>query len=219
MKMRAMVIVLVMGVAALAFYAWSRNTARQPAPPQAGGGETGGSGVVSGADAPAMPPGMPGGSEVVIQSGGDPGVAWVVPKRWVSEPGSAMRLATYGVPRAAGDSEDARCAVYYFGPGQGGGTDANLQRWTDEFADAGAPERTTRSSGGLEISRLRLRGTYLAHAGMGGDGQGTKPDHELLGAIVTGANGSVFFKLAGPARTVDAAAREFDAMLASLKKK
>lgn len=213
MKMRAMVIVLVLGVGALALYAWSRNVARQPAAaPQAGGGEAGSSGDAGGA-------GAPGASEVVVQSSSDPGVQWVVPKRWVSEPGSAMRLATYRIPPAAGADADARCAVYYFGPGQGGGTDANLQRWTDEFEDASAPERTTRSSGGLEISRLRLRGTYLAHAGMGGDAQGTGQDHELLGAIVTGAKGSVFFKLAGPARTVDAAVREFDAMLASLKKK
>lgn len=205
MTMRAMVIVLVIGVGALALYAWSRNVARQPAA-QGSSGDAGGAGA-------------PGGSEVVVQSGSDPGVEWVVPKRWVSEPGSPMRLATYRIPPAARDDADARCAVYYFGPGQGGGTDANLQRWTDEFEDASAPERTTRSSGGLEISRLRLRGTYIAHAGMGGDAQGTGQDYGLLGAIVTGANGSVFFKLAGPARTVDAAVREFDAMLASLKKK
>ena len=46
--------------------------------------------------------------------------------------------------------------------------------------------------------------------------QGTKPGWRLLGAIVQGPHGPVFFKLTGPAATVGRAEHDFDAMLASL---
>jgi len=38
----------------------------------------------------------------------------------------------------------------------------------------------------------------------------------LLGAIVEGPHGSVFFKLTGPAKTIEAVSAEFDAMIHSL---
>ena len=47
---------------------------------------------------------------------------------------------------------------------------------------------------------------------------GTKPGSKLLGAIAEGPEGAVFFKLTGPKRTVDAARRDFDTLVASLKK-
>jgi hypothetical protein len=40
----------------------------------------------------------------------------------------------------------------------------------------------------------------------------------LLGAIIEGPSGEVFFKLTGPAKTIAAAESEFQAMLKSVKK-
>src|ERR1043165_9640727 len=58
------------------------------------------------------------------------GVTWEDPANWKRLPGgNPMRKATYHPPRAAGDSEDPELAVFYFGPGQGGGLDANVARW------------------------------------------------------------------------------------------
>lgn len=206
MSLRSIVLVLLVGIAALAFYAWSRNTAPPPAPAPGASGESG-----------SMESGG-GSGEVRVETGGDPGIAWDVPKRWTTESGSPMRLATYGIPAASGDREDGRCAVYYFGPGQGGGTDANIERWIGEFEKPSSPQRSSRTVDGLQVSVVRVRGTYLAHAGMGGE-TGTRPNHELYGAIVEGPSGSVFFKFTGPGKTVDAAAKEFDGLLASLRKK
>ena len=129
-----------------------------------------------------------------------------------------MRLATYTIPAASGDHEDAFCAVYYFGPGQGGGTTANIERWIGEFQDPKRPKRSSKIIAGFRVSMVRVRGTYLAHAGMGQSSE-TQPDHALCGAIVEGPSGSVFFKLTGPANTVDKAAAEFERMLGSLEKK
>src|SRR5262245_30928276 len=53
---------------------------------------------------------------------------------WVSErPTSSMRVSQYQLPAAAGDSEGASLVVYYFGAGQGGSVDANLERWIGQM--------------------------------------------------------------------------------------
>ena len=46
-----------------------------------------------------------------------------------------------------------------------------------------------------------------------------KPGWALLGAIIEGPAGRVFFKLTGPQKTVDGSAREFDDMLKTIKPK
>ena len=46
--------------------------------------------------------------------------------------------------------------------------------------------------------------------------QGKLPGYQMLGAIIDGPQGMVFFKLTGPQAAVTAAAKDFDAMLASL---
>src|SRR5258706_5653433 len=51
------------------------------------------------------------------------------PDGWVEEKtSSAMRVAQYKLPKAEGDSDDATLVVYYFGAGQGGAVDANIDR-------------------------------------------------------------------------------------------
>jgi hypothetical protein len=45
---------------------------------------------------------------------------------------------------------------------------------------------------------------------------GPKPNYRLLGAIVEGPQGSIFFKLTGPAKTIAQNQAAFDRLLASL---
>src|SRR5262245_40912700 len=62
---------------------------------------------------------------------GETGVRWKAPAGWIAEtPSSPMRKAQYRVPGPGGDGE---CAVFYFGPGQGGDPMANAQRWVGQF--------------------------------------------------------------------------------------
>src|SRR4051794_6296640 len=57
-------------------------------------------------------------------------VVWTDPVEWQRvAPTSAMRKATYKIAHQPKDSEDAEVAVFYFGSGEGGGTEANIQRW------------------------------------------------------------------------------------------
>ena len=131
-----------------------------------------------------------------------------------------MRRATYLVPRAGGDSQDGELVVFYFGPGQGGGVDANISRWIAQFqgASAGDVHRAERSANGLQQHTVEVeRGSFSS--GMPGDTGGPKSDYALLGAIVEAPSGSYFFKLTGPRATVKAAHDAFYVLLDSVKTK
>lgn len=207
---RLIVIALAVAMVLLGYFAWTRNQER-PAPAGAPQGQEGGEAA---GGAPEMPPG-----EVAPAPAMDPGVAWEKPKRWLAELATSMRLATYVVPAAAGDAEDARCAIYYFGPDGGGGVEDNVRRWASEFEGGTEPARSSKDVHGIRVTRVRLAGTYLAHGAMSGEATGPRPDWMLLGAIAEGPQGHVFFKCSGPKKTMEAAVPEFDAMIASLRKK
>ena len=96
-----------------------------------------------------------------------------------------------------------------------------MDRWIGEFETPAKPERSSGSMNGIPVSRVRVKGTYRAHAGgMGGKSDAPAAAHqELVAAIVEAPGGSVFFKLTGPATTVDAAYGEFDRMMQSLHRR
>jgi hypothetical protein len=130
-----------------------------------------------------------------------------------------MRNASYVVPRAAGDGEDGEFSVTYFGPGQGGSIDANVDRWVKQFTDVPADRvrREDRKTNGLRAHFVEVpSGTFNANT-MGHGGERLKKDFALLGAIVEAPSGVYFFKLTGPKKTVENAKKSFDALLASIK--
>ena len=143
------------------------------------------------------------------------GVDWVVPRRWVNQIGSGMRMATYIVPGAE-PKDDAECAVFHFAPGQGGGVDANLDRWSGEFEKIARQDSRRRTISGLALATLEVTGTFAGHTMKSEDATGPRPSWGLLGAIVEGPNGMVIFKLTGPTTTVSAAKPAFEEMLSSL---
>jgi len=149
------------------------------------------------------------------------GITWEDPPGWPREAKQRMmRKATYTVPRAKGDSEDGELAVFYFGAGQGGSVEDNVQRWVKQF-DKRKPEeprRADRSANGLKQHTVEIdEGTYDPGT-MGGMQQSKpKPDYALLGAIVEAPSGSYFFKLTGPKATVKASKEQFYKFLDSIK--
>lgn len=149
------------------------------------------------------------------------GVRWTAPASWKTEAARPMRAATYSIPLAGGDQGIAECVVNYFGPGQGGGVEANIDRWRGQVlgpdgkpATAKTDKRTVR---GVPITIIDASGTYT---GMGGPmmaGAKPVPGYRLIGAIVEGPGGSVFFKLTGPAKTIAAQQKNFEQLLASIQ--
>ena len=116
-----------------------------------------------------------------------------------------MRAATYRVAAAPGDPEDGECAVFYFGAGQGGGVEDNVQRWIGQFQQPeGKPseqvaQRRKQTINGLAVTTIDVSGAYLA-AGPMAPSNVRKPGFRMLGAIVEGPQGAVFFKFTGPQR-------------------
>ena len=146
------------------------------------------------------------------------GIKWTVPSNWKVEAERPMRLATYTIPAAPGDSEAAECGVYYFGPGQGGSVQANMDRWIGQFEPKEAGKRDQRTVHGLKVTTVDVSGAYSGMAGpMAKTQAAPKPNYRLLGAIVEGPQGSVFFKFTGPARTVAQNQAAFEKLISSLQ--
>lgn len=171
--------------------------------------------VLSATTAPAAPPAS---RAAAVRTDAAGGVEWKVPARWEQGAGSAMRVATYAVPAAKG-ADKAECAVFFFGSGQGGSVDANVERWSKQFEGTPRPERSAAPVAGLRVTRVQLAGTYLAPGGPMMQSTGKRPGTRLLGAIVEAPEGNVFFKLTGPAASVAAAQADFDGLVGSIRKK
>jgi hypothetical protein len=146
------------------------------------------------------------------------GIRWSIPKRWTEQGQRPMRVATYGIPAAEGDGEAGECAIFYFGNDQGGTVDQNIDRWIGQFETAGVPARSRKDVNGMKVTLVQVAGAYLAPAGPMMQSTGKKENFRLLGAIVEGPEGSVFYKFTGPAKTVTEAEGEFNAMVGSLTK-
>jgi hypothetical protein len=111
--------------------------------------------------------------------------------------------------------------VYFFGAGQGGGVEANLERWKGQFrgpggkpADAQVGKRTVH---GLPVTTVDISGEYSGMGGPMAASKTVKPGYRMLGAIVEGPGGSIFLKFTAPAKTVAANQQKFEQLLASFQ--
>jgi hypothetical protein len=142
-------------------------------------------------------------------------ITWTPPPTWQSVPNaSSMRLATYRIPRAPGDSEDGELSVTR----AGGTTDANIQRWIGQFDGSAKSAREERAVQGLKVSVVSVKGSFLGGGMMQAAPSAPRASWALLGAIVETPGSSYFFKLLGPASTVSAARAPFDVMIAGLSR-
>lgn len=142
------------------------------------------------------------------------GLKWTDPAGWPSQGSAPFRVVTYSVPAIPG-SEKAECIVYFFGPGQGGSVEANLDRWKGQFSRDGKPAEARvarRTVHGIPVTTIDLAGTYTG-------GQGAQAGYRMLAAIVEGAGGNIFIRFIGPEKTVTAGLAKYEQLLASLQPK
>lgn len=137
-----------------------------------------------------------------------------VPGDWKQEqPKSRMRLGQFRIPAAQADQPAAELAVFSFGAG--GGVDANLRRWVDQFQPEGREvEITTGESPQGQYYWVSLTGTYKKSVGPPILRKTTPvPGSGMLAVIVDiSEKGLYFLKMVGPQATVHAQA---DALRAS----
>lgn len=145
-------------------------------------------------------------------------LAWDAPSGWTrSENASAMRKATYKIPKHSDDTEQPELAISV----AGGAIDANIDRWVSQFDEAAKPtlKKTNKKIGAYEVTIVELSGSYQGNAMPGApQPSGPKPGFALLAAIVpVDAQARWFFKMVGPAKSVAAARADFDTLLASVR--
>jgi hypothetical protein len=172
--------------------------------------------IDAGAAPPSALPAVPEGAGM-----GDNALKWTVPTGWIEEkPASSMRRAQYRVPGQGGDGE---CAVFYFGPGQGGDPMSNAARWAEQFtlADGSSAKSAMKTSeievGGRKILLVEVAGTYKGGMTMTAAPAVPKSGYRLLGAVAPGPDANWYFKFTGPDATVSGQRDAFLSMVKSTK--
>src|ERR1043166_1248201 len=136
-------------------------------------------------------------------------VHYKAPDGWgVETPTSEMRRAQYKLPKVEGDGEDGMAVLYYFGPGQGGTTEANIDRWVNQVKQPdGSPSKDkakteTSTVNGLKVTTVDVVGNYGGGMSTDSAPKDNKSIYRLRGAVIETPKGSYFVKLTGPEKTV-----------------
>ena len=141
------------------------------------------------------------------------------PPAWTWVPvNSTMRKAQLHVADPANPTGPGVDVVFFhFGEGQGGGVEANITRWLNQFEEKGDQLKSTTESAdvkGTKVTRVRVAsGTFSS--GMPGGPTTPMTDYGLDGAILESPQGDVFIKMTGPSNLVKSAASDFEAMIQS----
>jgi hypothetical protein len=163
------------------------------------------------AGTPAPPPGPPS------------DLGFVAPAGWVAEaPMHPMRKAQFRLPAAGGEGHDGQVVVTFLSM-DGGGLEANLERWARMFSQPGggdprqALKYTERSVNGMPLHDVDVSGTYQPATDPGARIEGAQPGWRMRMAWLQSPRGNYFVKLLGPAPLVERHDPAFRAFVDSLK--
>jgi hypothetical protein len=143
------------------------------------------------------------------------------PSTWQSrQPASSMRLAEFNTP-AQGETAGAEVVVYFFGAGQGGSVEANIERWTNQFTDDAGnhpkPTVTNETGTAFATTFVELRGNYNRSIGMADTATAARPDQVLMAAVVETPRGNLHIQMHGPTASVVAEAPAFRGFVRSIR--
>ena len=131
---------------------------------------------------------------------------------------SAMRKAELKV-ESKDKKDKAEVIFFHFGESNGGGTQANVDRWLGQFKEPREKLNSkvdTAKTNGRTVTFVQAEGTYLS--GMPGGPKTPQPNSMLLGAILESDKGNVFVRMTGPIGLVKEAQAEFKKMIESAAK-
>ena len=147
------------------------------------------------------------------------GLSSPVPADWKEQPAGGMRVKSFTVPHAPGDTRDAEVIVFFFGPGQGGGVEDNVTRWQSMF-EGPKGKLETFQVGGVKTTVFDVSGTYLYKPRPVDPSIAPerRPDHRMLGVVFETSHGPYFIRFVGPQKTVAAHKAAFEGWLKGFKK-
>lgn len=144
-----------------------------------------------------------------------------VPAGWKLKPStSSMRLATYTIPAAKGDSDSGELTIFNFAGG-GGDVGANISRWVGQFSGEGRTVKVTKGKAGdNDYYFANIAGTYKKPVGPPFQRKTeSAPGYRMAGVIlVLQGKGVYYLKLAGPDATIKAQADTFRKSFGGSKK-
>jgi hypothetical protein len=134
---------------------------------------------------------------------------------------SPMRLKQFTVPGKDGDAE---LVVFFFGQGQGGDTQANLDRWKKQFEPpAGKTLEDVSKVSTVKLAKgnatvLDVRGTFQWKANPMAPGPAEpRANHRMLAVVLETPKGNYYIKLVGPEKTIDKNKKGFDGWIKGFK--
>jgi hypothetical protein len=153
------------------------------------------------------------------------GLKSTVPTGWKESPTSSpMRFKQFTLPRDKADAYDAELVIFFFGAGQGGGIEANLDRWKKMFEPpAGktldqSSKVDTMNVGKVKTTVLDVRGTYMYKASPMAPGPAEpRSNHRMLAVVFESPQGPYFMRFVGPERTVEKHRKDFEKWLKAFK--
>lgn len=154
----------------------------------------------------------------VIDAGG---LTFEAPAAWkATKPANTMRRAQMSIEPVKGDEEPAQLVLFAF-PGGAGGVDENIKRWRSGFKPENGElpkvDKKVVKGKNVEVTRVEIAGHYIAPLAPGSPQVNDKPNFRLLGGIVQTGGTGYFLRVVGPDKTVSAASKGFDELLASMK--
>lgn len=130
-----------------------------------------------------------------------------VPESWKKrQPKSNMRVAEYEVPAGKEDKDPGEFVIFYFGGGQGGKLEDNINRWVGQV-DAKGREVKLRS-GKCELGEytmVDITGSFNKSVGPPIQQKTQRlSGWRVINVYLECEGGPYFFKIDGPAKTVEA---------------
>ncbi len=145
------------------------------------------------------------------------------PADWTEEEpkDKRMRFKQFRLPKGDGDKFDTELVLFFFGPGAGGGLDQNITRWKGLMT---APEGKSIDDlfkvekfkvGDVAVTYTDVEATYKGPPF--GEKIEPRPNYRMINVYFDSKNGPYFFRLLGPAKTVEKHKKGFDDWLKAFK--
>ncbi|MGJ8697828.1 MAG: hypothetical protein ACSHYF_16035 [Verrucomicrobiaceae bacterium] len=100
---------------------------------------------------------------------------------------------------------------YHFGKGQGGGVQANVQRWKKQFEGEVKVTQEKIMYDEQEVAIVLMEGIFLDGGIM--ERKTPKEGYAMLGAVIPHESGDVFLKMSGPAAEVKKSHEDFKKLI------
>jgi len=151
------------------------------------------------------------------------GLQFTIPTKWVVEtPESPARAGQWRVlPLHPQDGDSGEVAVFYFGPGVGGSAKENIEAWIGTMFNVegqpAAAKENNHTTNGFKISQVVIFGTYNRVVSLPGVPPQSKPNYGLLGAVIEGPQGSIYWRFTGPEPLITASLPLFNKIIDGVK--